>query len=96
MRNQNNKTIIKKNKKIITKAITLTLISILALILFFGSWYTIPAGERGIVLTFQKHPRLLIKSVDHSDIYFSSLITGRNDVQTADTKFPFSLISLKC
>jgi regulator of protease activity HflC (stomatin/prohibitin superfamily) len=38
--------------KIFMTTTALILGTIMASVLFFGSWYTIPAGERGIVLTF--------------------------------------------
>lgn len=47
-------TLEEKKINLIKKSAIAIVAVVFFLIIFFGSWYTIPAGERGIVLTFQK------------------------------------------
>ena len=51
---------IKKENKKIAKIIGTVIISIFAIILFFGSFYTIDAGYKGVLLTFGKAKMITI------------------------------------
>lgn len=87
--------------RILWKVAKYCVLGIVLAILFFGSWYTIPAGERGILLTFQKpstvptseglHFKLpLIQSVVKMDVktqkYEADLTAASKDLQDVKTK----------
>jgi regulator of protease activity HflC (stomatin/prohibitin superfamily) len=76
-------------------------LALVLLIIFFGAWYTIPAGHKGIVLTFNKPSEVakgeglhfkipIIQSVIKMDTrttkYEADLTAASKDLQDVSTK----------
>jgi regulator of protease activity HflC (stomatin/prohibitin superfamily) len=87
--------------KMIKKIASYSFIALILLVIFFGCWYTIPAGHKGIVLTFSKpsdvakgeglHFKIpIVQSVVKMDTrtikYEADLTAASKDLQDVSTK----------